>query len=163
MRATRPTGSSVRSALSVLCLGALASGCALQVEDGVDRVERVARYATAYDHVEDPRANLLDRALADCSEKTVKAERACVRQGIEAAHPAVSTLIALVPNCRSGQVCRYDHTTHDRLGFVRASATEYVKRWRVELDFSRPLADAAKVPLAVIDRDDFDAPPAKPE
>ena len=125
----------------------------------MDRAEEAARYATSYDHVVDPRANLLDRALAECSEKTVKAEAACVRQGIDAARPAVAALIALVPNCRSGQVCHYDHTTRDRLGFVRATATEYVKRWRVDLDFTHPAPDAAHVPVTVGDRDDFDAAP----
>lgn len=144
----------------LLGLAALASGCALQVQDGAGRVADVARYATSYDHVVDPRANLLDRALADCSEKTVKAEAACVRQGIDAAHPAVAALIALVPGCRAGQVCHYEHTTRDRLGFVRASATDYVKRWRIDLDFTHPAADAARVPVTVVDRDDFDAPPA---
>ncbi len=153
--------SALRSAAAV-GLGALASGCALPVQGEVDQMSNVARYATSYDHVVDARANLLDRALADCPEKTLKAETACVRQGVDAARPAVKALMALVPNCRAGQVCHYDHTTRDRLGFVRASATDYVKRWRVDLDFTRPAAEAAQVPITVIDREDFDAAPAEP-
>ena len=145
------------------CLGVLASGCALQVQGGMDRAADVARYATSYDHVVGPRVNLLDRALADCPEKTVKAETACVRQGIDAAHPSVKDLIALVPNCRSGQVCHYDHTTRDRLGFVQANATDYVKRWRIDLDLRHPAVAAAGVPVTVIDREDFDAPPSPPK
>lgn len=154
-------GAALRAAAAA-CLGALASGCALQVQGGMDQVSNVARYATSYDHVVDTRANLLDRALADCSEKTVKAETACVRQGVDAAKPTVGALMALVPGCRAGQVCHYDHTTRDRLGFVRASATEYVKRWRVDLDFTHPAAEAAQVPITVSDREDFDAAPATP-
>ena len=149
-------------ALAVLCAGALASGCALPIGGEMERASQAARYATSYDHVVDPRANLLDRALADCSEKTVKAETACVRQGIDAARPAIKALIALVPNCRAGQVCHYDHTTRDRLGFVQASATDYVKRWRIDLDFTHPATDVSAVPVTVIDRDDFGATPAKP-
>ena len=85
-----------------------------------------------------------------------------MRQGVDAAQPALKALMALVPGCRAGQVCHYDHTTRARLGFVRASATDYVKRWRVDLDFTRPAAAAAQVPITVIDREDFDATPAKP-
>lgn len=155
------------SALPRLCfaavLGLSASGCALPVQGEIDQVEDVAHYATAYRHVIDARANLLERALADCSEKTLKAETACVRQGVDAA-PSVAALIALVPNCRAGQVCRYDHATRERLGFVEASATVYIKRWRIALDFRRPAASAAQVPVTVTDRDDFEAvpPPATP-
>ncbi len=154
-------GTVLRGAAAV-GLAALASGCALPVQSEMDQASDIARYATSYDHVVDPRANLLDRALADCSEKTLKAETACVRQGVDAARPPVKALMALVPGCRAGQVCHYDHTTRDRLGFVQASATEYVKRWRVDLDFTRPAAEAARVPITVIDREDFDSAPAKP-
>ncbi|RYC30150.1 hypothetical protein D3273_20415 [Lichenibacterium minor] len=158
MRATLPRF----SAGLVLCFGAATSGCALPVQGEMDRVSGVARYATSYDHVVGPRANLLDRALADCPEKTVKAETACVRQGVDAARPSSKSLVALVPGCRAGQVCHYDHTTRDRLGFVQASATEYVKRWRIDLDFRHPAPEAAQVPITVIDRDDFDASPPPP-
>ena len=149
---------------SGILLGALASGCALPVQTEMDQMSNVAHYATTYDHVVDARANLLERALADCSEKTVKAETACLRRSVDAANPSVAALIAMVPQCHTGRVCHYDHTTHDRLGFVQASATDYVKRWRIDLDFAHPAATAAQVPITVIDRDDFDAapPPATP-
>jgi hypothetical protein len=153
---------SLAVAAAAACLGALSSGCALPVEGEMDRMSDIARFATSYDHVVDARANLIDRALADCPEKTVKAETACLRQGIDAAKPAVKVLMALVPGCRAGQVCHYDHTTRDRLGFVRASATDYVKRWRVDLDFTHPAPAAAQVPVTVIDREDFDSAPAAP-
>ncbi len=141
---------------AVVLLGAVASGCALPVQSEMDQMSSIAHYATSYDHVVDPRANPLDRALADCSEKTVKAETACVRQGVDTASLSVPALMALVPHCRAGQVCHYDHTTRDRLGFVQANATDYVKRWRVDLDVRHPAATAAQVPITVIDRDDFD-------
>lgn len=142
-----------------LVLALLGSGCALPVQGEIDQVKEVAHYATAYRHVIDARANLLERALADCSEKTLKAETTCVRQGVDAA-PSVAALIALVPNCRAGQVCHYDHATRERLGFVEASATEYVKRWRIDLDFRHPASSAAQVPVTVKDRDDFDSGPS---
>ena len=154
------TGAALRTAAAA-CLAAMVSGCALPLQGGVDEVSDVARFATSYDHAVDSRSNLLDRALADCSEKTVKAETACVRGGVDAARPAVKELMALVPGCRAGRICHYDHTTRDRLGFVRASATDYVKRWRVDLDFTRPAAEAAQVPVTVIDREDFEAAPSK--
>ncbi len=149
---------------AVVLLGAVASGCALPVQSEMDQMSGVARYATSYDHVVDARANLLERTLADCPEKTVKAETACVRQGVDASSLSVPALMALVPQCRAGQVCHYDHTTRDRLGFVQANATDYVKRWRVDLDVRHPAATAAQVPITVIDRDDFDgtAAPATP-
>ena len=148
---------------SALCAAALLSGCALPVQAEVDELSDVAHYATSYDHVVGPGKNLLDRALAGCSEKTVRAETACVKQDLGAAHIPIRALIALVPNCRAGQICHYDATTRDRLGFVRASATDYVKRWRIDIDLRHPAADASQVPVTVVDRDDFDAPvPGKP-
>ena len=149
---------------AALCLCAAAlSGCALPIQAEVGQAAGIAAYATHYDHVVGMEANLLDLALAECPEKTLKAEADCVRRGVDAA-PSTRGLVALVPNCRAGQVCHYDHATRDRLGFVQASATDFVKRWRVDLDFRRPAADAAHVPITVIDRDDFDsaAPAARP-
>lgn len=121
----------------------------------MDRASEIAHYAVHFDHVGGPENNLFDRALAECSDKTLKAEQACVRQGIEGSGLMPKALAALVPRCRAGQVCRYDHTTHDRIGLIAATATDHEKHWRIELDFRHPAADAAHVPVTVIDLDDF--------
>lgn len=155
-----PAASGRRRLAPVLVLVASAlSACALPIQAEMDKAADVARYATRYDHRLDPQDNLLDRALAECSEKTPKAETACVRDRVAASGLSTRALIALVPQCRTGRVCHYDHTTRDRLGFVEANATDYVKRWRIDLDFRKPAADAARVPLTVTDRDDFDSAP----
>lgn len=144
--------------ISVL-VAALLSGCALPIQAEVDRATDVARYATHYDHALGARDNLLDRGLADCSEKTARAETRCLRDRVAASGLSTKALIALVPGCRVGRLCRYDQTTRDRLGLVEANATDYVKHWRITFDLRRPAADAAQVPLQVFDRDDFDAGP----
>ena len=136
------------------------SGCALPVQTELADVSEAAGYATRFDHVVGPARNLLDRALAECSEKTRTAENLCVRQALDGSHPSPQAVIAMVPDCRAGQVCHYDSTTRDQLGLVQATATVYVKRWRIDLDFRHPAADIAHVPLDVIDRDDFDSPSA---
>ena len=136
---------------------AFLSGCALPIQAEMDRASDVAHYAVHFDHVVGPENNLLDRALAECSEKTVKAEQICVRQGIDGSSTSPRALAALVPRCKAGQVCRYDHTTHDRIGPVEATATDHAKHWRVELDFRHPAADSVHVPVTVIDLDDFDS------
>ncbi len=153
------TGSANAARVATLCAVAVAvSGCALPIGAEMDQASRIARYAVHFDHVAGPETNLLDRALAECSDKTVTAETACVRAGLEAAHLSSRSLAALVPQCRPGKVCHYDHTTHDRIGPVEATATDHVRHWRIDLDFRRPASDAAHVPVTVIDRDDFDTP-----
>ena len=139
---------------------AVLSGCALPIQAEMDRATDVAHYATHYDHALGARDNLLDRGLADCSEKTARAETRCLRDRVAASGLSTKALIALVPGCRAGRLCRYDHTTRDRLGLVEANATDYVKHWRVTLDLRRPAADAARVPVDVLDRDDFEVKPA---
>lgn len=154
-----------RAALAVALWAAVAqamAGCALSVQAEMDEASGLTRYATHFDHVVGAENNLLDRALAECPEKTLKAEEACVKEGIRAADPSPRSLVAMVPQCRAGLVCHYDHTTRDRLGFVQANATDYVKHWRVDLDFRKPAPDAAHVPVTVTDRDDFDSAPAVP-
>lgn len=144
--------------LAVVPVAALLSGCALPIQAEMDRATDIARFATHYDHALGARDNLLDRGLADCSEKTAKAETQCLRDRVAASGLSTKALIALVPGCRAGRLCRYDQTTRDRLGLVEANATDYVKHWRVTLDLRRPAADIAQVPIEVLDRDDFEAP-----
>ncbi len=140
-------------------VAALLSGCALPIQAEVDRATDVAHFATHYDHALGARDNLLDRGLADCSEKTARAETRCLRDRVADSGLSTKALIALVPGCRAGRLCRYDQTTRDRLGLVEANATDYVKHWRVTLDLRKPAPDAAQVPIEVLDRDDFDATP----
>ena len=123
----------------------------------MDQASDIARYAMHYDHATGPQANLLDRALAQCDEKVAKAETACVRAAVAGAGLTTPSLAALVPGCRTGQVCHYDQVTHDRLGFVAADATDFVRRWRIDIDLRATAPDAAHVSITVIDRDDFDA------
>ncbi len=151
------------AAVSILCgVAAILSGCALPVEAEMNRASEIAHYAVHFDHVGGPENNLLDRALAECSDKTQKAEQTCVRQGIDGSSLTPRALAALVPQCTTGQVCHYDHTTHDRIGPLAANATDHEKHWRVELDLRRSAADVAHVPLTVIDRDDFGSPTPGP-
>ena len=141
-----------------LWAGALLSGCALPVQAEMDQAADVARFATRYDHVAGSEANLLDRALAECPDKTAKAETACVRDSLAAAAATPRALAALLPDCRAGTVCRYDATTRNRRGFVSATATDFVRHWRVEVDLRRAAAAVAQVPVTVTDRDDFETP-----
>ena len=143
-----------------LWAGALLSGCALPVQAEMDQATDIARFATRYDHVAGSEATVLDRALAECPDKTAKAETACVRDGLAAAATTPRALAALVPKCRAGTVCRYDATTRNRRGFISATATDYVRHWRVEVDLRRPAATVVQVPITVTDRDDFETPPS---
>ncbi len=133
------------------------SGCALPVAAEMDQASEIARYAVHFDHVGGPENNFLDRALAECSDKTLKAEQACVRQAVDGSSVTPQALVLLIPRCRNGRVCRYDQTTHDRIGPIKATATDHEKHWRIELDFRHPAADAAHVPVTVIDLDDFNS------
>ena len=63
----------------------------------MDQAADVARFATHYDHVAGSEANLLDRALAECPDKTAKAETACVRDSLAA---AAATHAPSPPCCR---------------------------------------------------------------
>lgn len=132
------------------------AGCGLPVQGEVDEVSRLARFATRYDHPIGPGDSAVDRVLAGCGEKTAAAETACLREAVAAA-PSPAAAAAMVPGCRAGRLCRYDTTTRDRLGFVDAQATDYTKRWRVELDLRRAPAAGTPVPASVADRDDFGA------
>ena len=145
-------------AVSGLCAGAALSGCALPVQAEMDQAADIARFATRYDHVVGSEATILDRALAECPDKTVGAETACLRERLSAAATTPRTLAALVPHCRVGTLCRYDATTRNRRGFVAATATDFVRHWRVEIDLRRPAASVATVPVRVVDRDDFETP-----
>lgn len=146
--------------LPVLWAAATLSGCALPVQAEMDQASDIARYATRYDHVVGTEANLLDRALAECPDKTAKAETACLRERLAAAATTSRALAAMIPNCRAGTVCRYDATTKNRRGFIAATATDFVRHWRVEVDLRRPAAGIAQIPVTVVDRDDFETPPA---
>ena len=145
--------------LASVLAAAVLSGCALPIQAEMDRATDVARFATRYDHALGARDNLLDRGLADCPEKTAKAETQCLRDRIAASGLSTKALITLVPGCRAGRLCRYDQTTRDRLGLVEANATDYVKHWRVTLDLRKPATDVARVPVEVLDRDDFETRP----
>lgn len=160
-----PAGDPAGRALCIAAaigLAVAASGCALPIQAEMDRASDAARFATRYDHPEGVEANLLDRALARCGTKTAAAESGCVKAAVVGAGLTPRGLAALVPGCRVGLDCHYDRATHDRLGFVSATATEFVRRWRVDIDLRKPAADVAQVPIAVSDRDDFEPPKPAP-
>jgi hypothetical protein len=148
-------------AVAGLCAGAALSGCALPVQAEMDQAADVARFATRYDHVVGSEATVVDRALAECPDKTARAETACLRERLGGASTP-KALAALVPGCHIGNLCRYEATTRNRRGFVSATATDFVRHWRVEVDLRRPAASVAAVPVTVTDRDDFDTPAPSP-
>lgn len=149
-------------AASAACL--LVSGCALPIQSEMDQAADAARFATRFDHVVGSEANVVDKALAECSDKTAKGETACLRDALAAAAATPRSIPALVPHCRAGTLCRYDAATRNRRGFISATATDFVRHWRVEIDLRRPAGTVAQVPVSVVDRDDFETPavPAAP-
>jgi hypothetical protein len=140
----------------ILCaLPAVVSGCAFPLDAEMDRASRAAHYAIHFDHVTGPENNLLDRALAECPEKLLKAEQTCVRQAIDGSGLSPRALAALVPQCKAAQLCHYDHVTQNRIGPIEATSTNFKKHWRIDLDFRQPATDVSHVPATVIDLDDF--------
>ena len=136
----------------------MVGGCSFSTDKELATVSNMANYAKSYDHAVGPERNLLEKALEDCSEKTVKAESLCVKQAVENAHLSLASFTAKFPNCSIGKSCHYDYTTHDNLGFVEATAASFVVRWRVEADFGKNVKNVADVPLKVTNRDDFGDP-----
>ena len=143
---------------SVAMIGIVLSGCGVVSDKQQATVSNLTHYAESYDHVAGSENNLLDKALAECSEKLAKTENVCVRQAVDDAHLSLKALVAQFPNCSLGKVCHYDHTTQDNLGHIEATAAAFVVRWRVEADFRNYVTDVAHLPLKVTNRDDFGDP-----
>jgi hypothetical protein len=95
-------------------------------------------------------ANLIERGLSDCPKRIEAGEATCVKQALATAGISVPDLMALLPGCRQGLVCRYDYTTVDSVGFIPATATKFVAHWRVEFDFRKPEVSLAALPVTVV-------------
>ena len=140
--------------MMIIALG----GCGVLSDKQQATVSNLTHYAESYDHVAGSENNLLDKALAECSEKLAKTENVCVRQAVDDAHLSLKALAAQFPSCSLGKVCHYDYTTQDNLGLIEATATAFVAHWQVEADFRNNVKQVADVPLKVINRDDFGDP-----
>lgn len=127
--------------VAVPCLTGL-TGC---IESGITALNPVPSYSKPLSRT----SNLLDRSLADCPTRNETEEAKCVRKGLIDAGISVTDLVAMIPNCQSGQMCRYSYTTHDRLGFLQSYASELTIHWQVTFDLRHASALAADVPIAV--------------
>ena len=97
----------------------------------------------------DQPANIIERGLSACPKRTEAGETDCVKQALATAGTTVRDLMALMPGCRQGLVCRYDYTTIDNVGYIPATATKFVAHWRVEFDFRKPVARCT-LPVTVV-------------
>ena len=132
----------------VACLLGLAglTGC---IESGV---AGLTDHLPAYSKRVDKPLNVIERALADCKEKTEIQEIKCVKAGLADASVSMPSLVAMIPGCRLGRVCPYDYTTDDRLGYIEANAGEFIVHWRVSFDLRRAGVSVADVPITVTQR-----------
>ena len=92
---------------------------------------------------------VIDRALSECPDKTVKAETQCVKAALGGGGISMAGLVGLMPGCRPGRACSYEYTTEDRIGFFAAYATHVVYRWRVTFDLGRRPGTPGEVPVKV--------------
>lgn len=151
----------MKSSLSLICaLPLLTSGCAIPAildrtmpADTMDGVH-------LYSHDEARASNLIDKALAACPEQTETFETRCVKEALSRATMGLRAMVAMIPECRLGSICTYDHRTRRRLGFFSAYATVVVKDWRVSFDLRNAPTDVASIPVTVTDRNVFIVPPS---
>ncbi len=146
------------SLLLSFILSLLVSGCA--VTEIVNRTVPPDMMADVhvFSRNDDRTANLIDTALATCFEQTQEAETHCVEDALARSTLSLRDLAAMMPPCRVGTVCTYDHTTRRRLGLLASYATLVVKDWRVSFDLRSPVASVALVPVTVTDRNVFVVP-----
>ena len=148
------------SLLSISALALLTSGCAVSEALNRHASSGVMADVHVYTHDEDRASNLIDRALATCFEQTERSETICVGEALSRSAIGPRALAAMIPQCRLGSICTYDHTTRRRLGLFANYATVVVKDWRVSFDLRTPASDVAAVPVTVTDRNVFVVPPA---
>ena len=148
------------SLLSISALALLTSGCAVSEALNRHASSGVMADVHVYTHDEDRASNLIDRALATCFEQTERSETVCVGEALSRSAIGPRALAAMIPQCRLGSICTYDHTTRRRLGLFANYATVVVKDWRVSFDLRTPASDVAAVPVTVTDRNVFVVPPA---
>ena len=149
------------SLLSIGALALLTSGCAVSEALNRHASSGVMADVHVYTHDEDRASNLIDRALATCFEQTERSETVCVGEALSRSAIGPRALAAMIPQCRLGSICTYDHTTRRRLGLFANYATVVVKDWRVSFDLRNPASGAgAAVPVTVTDRNVFVVPPA---
>lgn len=132
-------------------------GCSAWPEISAKRAGDVARYATSLSHNVSSDRNLIDRALSECPDGTQKSETICVQAALSKANISSEALVSMIPNCKIGLKCTYEHTTRRKIGLVEATATLITKRWQIEFDFRKPRKDVSQVPLTVVDQDNFSA------
>ncbi len=148
---------------SIVALSLLTSGCAVSEAFNRHAPTDVAADVQIYTHDEDRASNLIDRALATCFEQTERSETVCVGEALSRSAIGPRALAAMIPQCRLGSVCTYDHTTRRRLGLFANYATLVVKDWRVSFDLRTAPSSVAAIPVTVTDRNVFVVPPAAPK
>lgn len=136
-----PVSSLVAGVLALPCLAGL-TGC---MDSGITALNPVPPYSRPLSRP----VNVIERALAECKARSEAAEAGCLKKGLADAGVAVAGLIAMVPNCRSGQLCRYSFTTRDKLGFLQTYAAELTIHWQVTFDLRHAGQMAADVPITV--------------
>ena len=94
-------------------------------------------------------ANVIERALASCKEKTETEEAKCVKAGVVGANLTTHALAAMIPNCRIGSKCQYRYTTSDRLGYLSSTAAWFTVRWQVDFDLRAAPLDVNAVVVEV--------------
>lgn len=92
---------------------------------------------------------LVERALSGCDKRTEAGEAACVKAALADGAVTVPALAAMLPGCRTGQLCHLTYTTEDQIGLFKGTASHYVARWRVEVDLRKPAASAGAAPVTV--------------
>ncbi len=148
------------SLLSIGALSLLTSGCAVSEALNRHASSDVMADVHIYTHEEDRASNPIDRALATCFEQTERSETVCVGEALSRSAIGPRALAAMIPQCRLGSICTYDHTTRRRLGLFASYATVVVKDWRVSFDLRDPASSVAAVPVTVTDRNVFVVLPA---
>ena len=92
---------------------------------------------------------LVERALSSCDTRTEAGEAACVKAALAEAKVTGPALAAMLPNCRTGQLCHMTYTTEDQIGYFQGTASHYVAHWRLDVDLRKPAVGADAVPVTV--------------
>ena len=99
---------------------------------------------------QDQGGNPIELALSACGSRTESGETACLKTALVGAGTSIPALIGLIPGCQAGATCHYTYTTKDRVGFLQSIGSEFVVRWRADVDLTHAPKTIGDVPITVV-------------
>ena len=128
---------------------AVLSGCSGEIPGLSDVRIPVPHILRPEERIDRP-SNVIERALSECPKRVEAAEADCVKKALIATGGTISDVVMTIGGCQRGRMCHYEYTTIDRVGYVQVTASNFVVRWRVDFDFTRPAPKIDLVPITVV-------------